>query len=923
MTRSHSPSYQEPLQSHRSHGLAMPVPQPRYRSRTRRWPPPPSVEDEVVSLSREHSPAIPDLSGGEAQARGAVDQQPLILEANPHPEKSVLKTHKKFSDDDWRSLRSKSSTESFGPPTPPESAASVTQDRRFVWRPEPGIDIPASYDEPIPKPTANGREIAVETRDVRPRREPPSLDTSRAGKETTAKPSPLTFGRASSPYAYSANSGKSTFSGDYLMSPDTLSPDVRFHKRPVGFNHRTNTIHTDRNSFEGRARASSGNAIKMERPSFDRYKTAVPNPVERPPSIKLPPSPSRRAELSSDESDLSHEDTAKKRGNNRSSRYSFVRTEEPRHASAVRHDEVRQRSQKKAMHAPRPISPPLRPLPTSWETLPLPDTKVYGSSVPTTVPLAMKAAMKQRGYSPRPSPQLSPHTTPPASPHPDSRRYDVEHPSGGRRSRPDSRPSSPLHSAPLSGLQLPDETRFRNHRPPLPPRSRETSPLPSPEPHSAPDRSDYTDMYIPTPATSNRSRTSTQAPEIPPRPREASAPFVLGQPPRSQMLGVPATQRTHSAVDPRDLPGSGGARSPRTAAAVDSLLSPVVKSPAKRSKSPGSPVSLPPCPRPHLMEGYTDWSTLQSCPNLDVCPSCRRAIEDAGWEGQFHPSPPRPAGYSTRCDLNDPWVRMAWLLVLQKRDSHLGVVHKVIDNIAKEEPCPGRTGAVRKYFRLYDSEANRLISTFDVCPRCVRHLEAIFPNLKGQFIPAQMSNPLQKRTCDLAHESRRFATYVDTLEEISKQAGEYRRAPNMLRFVRLAQRMANTRECTRDNMVLGQPWHYIPHLPEFTVCEECYDAVVWPEISAGSEIAGKFNRTLQLLLPSAMGTSCQLYSQRMRDVFLSCCRRNDWAGLRQSVLQRVRVERDLQGRLAKVRMYGGGDGAEEVGRLVEEWRRWE
>lgn len=919
MTRSRNPYYQEPPREHRSNGLTMPAPQPRYRSRTRRWPPPPSVEDEVVSLSREHSPALPDLIGGEAKARGAVDQEPLILEANPQPAKPALKTHKRASEDDWRSLRSKSSAESFGPPTPPESVASDNQDRRFVWRPEPGIDIPASYDEPKPKPVAKGRDKSSEARDTRPKREPPSLDTSTARREIVAQPSPLTFGRASSPYSYSANSGKSTFSGDYLMSPDTLSPEARFQRFPGDINRRTNAINTNLDSLEGRARASSGSAARLERPSFGRHQTAVPYPGEKSPSIKLAPSPSRRVELSSDESDLSHEETTRKRDHDRSSRYSFIRTEQPRQASAMRYDEALQRSKKKPLNAPRPITPPLRPLPTSWETLPLPDTNVYGSSLPTAAPLPTKSAMKQRGYSPL----LSPHTSPPPSPHLDSKRYSLEPPVAGRRSRPDSRPASPLHSAPLGGPELPDEKQFRDHRPQLPPRSRENSPLPSPEPQSASTRSDYTNVYTPTSSASNRSKTSTQAPELPLRPQEGSAPFILGQPPRSHTLGVPPTRRTHSAVDVRDLPISAGERSPCTAAAAESLLSPAPNSSAKRAKSPGHPVSLPPCPRPHLVEGHKDWSTIRSCPHFDVCPSCRRAIEDAGWKGQFLLSPPRLIGFSTRCDLNDPWVRMAWLLVLKSRDPHAGVVHKVVDSIVKEEPCPGKTGAVRKWFRLYDPESNRLIPTFDICPHCVHQAETIFPNLKGQFIPAPMSNPLQKRTCDLTHESRRFATYVDTLEEISKQASEYRRPPNMLRFVRLTQKMANIRECNRDNMVLGQPWHFMPNLPEFSVCEECYDAVVWPEIAAGSKLAGSFNRTLQLLPPSAMGTSCQLYSQRMRDVFLSCCRRNDSAGLRQSVLQRVRVERDLQGRLAKVRMYGPADGADEVRRLVEEWRRWE
>ena len=923
MTRSHTPYYQEPPRGHRSNGLTMPAQQPSYRSRTRTWPPPPSVEDEAISLSREHSPALPEMIGAEAQARGAVDQQPLILEANPQPKKPASKAHKKSSGDDWTSLRSKSSAESFGPLTPPESAASDNGDRRFVWRPEPGIDIPTSYDDTKPKPVAKARQKAGEDRDTRPKKEPPSLDTSRLGRQTIAQPLPVTSARAPSPYAYSANSGKSTFSGDYLMSPDTLSPEARFNRVQEDINRRPNPLNTHLDSVEGRARASSGSAARMERPSFSKYQTTVPYAGNKSSPINLAPNPSRRLELSSDESDLSHEETARKRDHDRSSRYSFVRPDQPRQASAMRYDEAVQQSKKKLPYAPRPITPPLRPLPTTWEPLPLPDTKVYGSSMPTTAPLPMKSAMKQRGYSPRSSPLASPRTTPPPSPHPEPKRYSLEPPVGGRGSRPDSKPASPLYSAPLGGFELPDDKRFREHRPTLPPRSRETSPLPSPEPQFASTRYDYTDIYTPTSTSSNRSRASTQAPEVPPRPREASAPFVLGQPPRTQTLGVPPTRRTHSAIDVRDLPVSAGARSPGTSAAGESLLSPAPTSSAKRVTFPGHSVSLPPCPRPQLVEGYKDWSTVRSCPNLDVCPTCRNAIEEAGWEGQFLPSPPRPAGVSTRCDLSDPWVRMAWLLVLQTRDPNAVVVHKVIDTIVKEEPCPGKVGAVRKWFRLYDPESNRPVSTFDICPHCVRQLETILPNLKGQFIPAQMSNPHQKRTCDLTHESRRFARYVDTLEEISKQATEYRRAPNMLRFVRLTQKMAKTRECTRDNMVLGQPWHFIPNLPEFSVCEECYDAVVWPEISAGSELAGLFNRTLQLLPPSAMGVSCQLYSQRMRDIFVRCCRKNDWAGLTQSVLQRVKVERDLQGRLAKVRMYGGVDAVDEIGRLVNEWRRWE
>jgi len=268
---------------------------------------------------------------------------------------------------------------------------------------------------------------------------------------------------------------------------------------------------------------------------------------------------------------------------------------------------------------------------------------------------------------------------------------------------------------------------------------------------------------------------------------------------------------------------------------------------------------------------------------------------------------------------------MAWLLVLQNRATHDDVVHRVIETKAREGNCPGKSGAVRIWHRIYDPETQRQVSGFDICPHCVRNIETIFPNLKGVFYPAQLSNPQQKRTCDLSHESRRFAQYVDMLEEISKQAEQYRRPPNMLRFVHLARKMAEVRECTRDDMIVGQPWHFIPQLPDFTVCEECYHAVVWPEVVAGSELASSFQRTLQLLPPTMGPASCQLYSPRMRNVFLDACRRSDFVGLRASVSQRVRVERDLQARLAVITRSGadGPEMAEEVARLVEQWKRWE
>ena len=920
MVPPYSSGYQHSPRSNRSNTIPTPSLPPRQRSR-QRWPPLPMVEDEVVSLLREHTPPVPDLIGGEAQERGEIDQQPLILDTHPQLSSAALQRTQTEKNGEGRSLRSKSSTDSLGPSTPPESPCSDNPDRRYVWKPEPDVEIPVTYDDAKPikhKPKPDHRAISPSPRQGK---EPPTIDTKAAGEsKPSSLPSPAS--RGPSPYAYSTGAHQNTFSGDHLLSPDSLYPEVRLslNARNGGSRQSENSRGID--SRDGRNRASSDTGMSAQRPTIGRYNTAAIYPGEQLP-VSRPSSFSRRVDLSSDESEHSHDEFARQRNSKRNSRQSFG-SGESQHTSGARYEEPVQQSRSIPRYASKLGTSPLRPSSGTWDNRPILDAGTYGSSMPAPSSLPVKPMMKKAGYSPRRSPLSSPRTTPPPSPRPDDKRHSVEGHSSGRRSHPDSRPASPRSATTVvksAGLALPDERYFRDNQQFNTPRSRQTSPLPSPEPESPAGRSDRFDVY--TPSSASLTVPSTNTTEIPlrPRSREASAPFILSQPPRSQNLVTPLTKKTHSAINPRETPIIGADLSSQSPA--ESVFSPPLKSAMKKSVSPRVPVSLPPCPRSHYVAGYDDWSSIPSCPNFDICPTCRKAIENAGWDGKFYPSPLRPQIMEIRCDMSVPWVRMAWLLVLKKQAPRPDVVYQIMETIANEPPCPGRTGGVRSWYRLYNPETNRHISNFNVCSYCVRSIETIFPNLHGVFQPTKTSNPSQVRACDLSAESHRFATYVDTLEQISQQAATYRRPPNMLRFVHLAQQMAAVRECTRDDLVLGQPWHFMPHLSEFTVCEECYNYVVWPEITAGSQLAGSFNRTLQVLPPSPMGTSCQLYSPRMREVFRSCCQENDWVGLRAGVLQRVRVERDLQGRLAQVRMYGGEGAAEEVRRLVADWKRWE
>jgi len=88
-------------------------------------------------------------------------------------------------------------------------------------------------------------------------------------------------------------------------------------------------------------------------------------------------------------------------------------------------------------------------------------------------------------------------------------------------------------------------------------------------------------------------------------------------------------------------------------------------------------------------------------------------------------------------------------------------------------------------------------------------------------------------------------------------------------------------------------------VPEFTVCEECYDAVVWPMIEEDdnnkkSDVANNFIRKRQVLSLA----SCQLYSHRMREIFRRACRRNDLAYLELKVKEKLLEQAEIKDKLA-------------------------
>lgn len=856
----------------------------------RRWPPPPVVEDEEVSLKHEYKPGRPDSTRDEGFMRGSLDQQPMILEVNP-PKSEVHNEHGLDVECDGTSLESKSSNESFGPPTPPEGVEQ-SLDRRYIYIPKKGIEIPLTYDEPI-KPVGKTTGLSGSPANAVRGREgnPPKLDTNMQQRKDTEF-TPLVTAREPSPYSYPPSPAvKGRCSGEYLLSPDTLSPKVNL---PLNANKVKPRKSDGGQTFKVPMAHASGTleipATPIERPTFNTHVSVSAYPGQ--PSHGSSHSQSASDELSSDNSDEESGRYRKVRRDKRSSRDSREWPNRPRHASALLCEENVRRDPNDG-HGN--IAPPSRP------------TSAYSArAIPVGVPAlgalgpgvanALLADPHWNKPSPasRVSPSTSPYSSPPRTPRVDATRYGETLPIVGSRSRLSSRPTTPTSSDQLRP-RSPAFEAFHGSLPAVHPSSnlRPSRTTSQPSPYlDRPSSSSGPRIDVHGPSPANQQTAFTIANNGPRVASRAEAPFILSpapqMAPRSSSRQRPPTSLFES---PPDTP----VRGPSPSGFYDIPHPPpqAYASTVKRERTPKPTqtqvVSLSSCPRPTPVAGYHDWYSLDGMPSFNICPTCKQHVVATGYGGHFIPSPSRFHGHETKCDFSNPWVRMAWLLTLKHQRPDVQILYELAKVAVRELPCPGKFGARGPWFHLTDPVAGMTVSNFDVCPYCVRSLETIFPTLHGLF--QHMPSAAQhSRICDLRSDSKRFATYVDTLEEIANRAVHTHKHPDTRRFVDLARTMALIRECPRDDMIVGQLWHIMPQIPELTVCEECYDEVVWPLIETGSPLAAQFNRTMQLVAPPDVGVSCQLYSPRMRKLFEEACRRDDFVGLRNAALQRWRVE---------------------------------
>ncbi|KAF2036253.1 hypothetical protein EK21DRAFT_52717 [Setomelanomma holmii] len=314
---------------------------------------------------------------------------------------------------------------------------------------------------------------------------------------------------------------------------------------------------------------------------------------------------------------------------------------------------------------------------------------------------------------------------------------------------------------------------------------------------------------------------------------------------------------------------------------------------------------LPSCPRELPTKKYDDWYSLQGYRSFDICPSCYDGVF-AGTPFAVHFSQTRRGERPTErsCDFSSPWIRLAWLLTIKQRRPSLELIYALADIAEIDRPCPDdrELGSDRvTWYGIADQRDGIHVANFAVCSCDRRMIETLFPSMRGYFtkLPSTYaSSILEKYMCSLRTSSRRFPKYLDLLVELDAEAQDLDKRLNINRFIQMARDNAFKGECKKDKSYVRKAWHFIPALPELTVCEECYDELIWPAIQSkntSSSIPRLFNKAIQLV-PNEdpdIGSSCCLYSPRMRKVFSTSVREEDFTYLKRKAVDRKRAEARL------------------------------
>jgi len=135
------------------------------------------------------------------------------------------------------------------------------------------------------------------------------------------------------------------------------------------------------------------------------------------------------------------------------------------------------------------------------------------------------------------------------------------------------------------------------------------------------------------------------------------------------------------------------------------------------------------------------------------------------------------------------------------------------------------------------------------------------------------------------------------METTSDRAVRRRVAPNIQELADRVRDIALVPECRRHQHVRDGRWHVMKDFPEFTVCQECFDEVVDPLLEERDSriITREFSKTKSLRL-----AACNLYSERMREIFRKAYLREDIDYLEDKVIERRDELEELSKRFSEL-----------------------
>ncbi|KAL4979576.1 hypothetical protein BDW66DRAFT_104509 [Aspergillus desertorum] len=348
---------------------------------------------------------------------------------------------------------------------------------------------------------------------------------------------------------------------------------------------------------------------------------------------------------------------------------------------------------------------------------------------------------------------------------------------------------------------------------------------------------------------------------------------------------------------------------------------------ANRSSSPNTGLTLSPCPRSVPVAGYQDWHTIEGLPHLDICPSCIKQMRKSKFRDRLVLSSPKPRDEPVHCAMSEPWTRLAWMQTLKKKHETLDLLLEITrpSNTQGTKSCTGRIINEQYWYRIIDPETGLYLPQFNVCSACVRNIRLLMPAHRDTF---QRSTTPRERVCDFVTDSPRFIRYIDALDLAANRAEQDDAAPDLKEFLAYARRKVVLRDCRRSRLIFNT-WHYMSQLPEFTVCEDCYDDIVWPLVKAKHPIAREFSSVMRLL-PGDTGSgtreaSCQLYSPRIRAKFIDAVRRDDLPFIKWMALTRYEAEKRFRARQDELleNQRRGYECSDELRKNLEDWKRYE